>query len=81
MYFIYILYSEGLDRYYVGVTSELSSRLDNHLSSKKGFTSMAKDWELKYSEAIELKAEAYARERAIKKWKSRIMLKKLIASQ
>ena len=54
-YYLYILYSEKLDRYYVGATGELSSRLDNHLWSKKGFTSTARDWQLKYSEVFELK--------------------------
>ena len=78
-YYLYILYSEKLDRYYVGATGELSSRLDNHLWSKKGFTSTARDWQLKYSEVFELKSDAFAREKQIKKWKSRKMIENLIA--
>ena len=77
-YFVYILYSKKLDCYYVGATSDLCSRLESHLWMHKGFTSTAKDWELKYSEAFVHKSEAFSRERQIKKWKSRIMIEKLI---
>jgi putative endonuclease len=51
-YHTYILYSKKLDRYYIGATSELAAHIDNHVWSKKGFTSTAKDWTLKYSEAF-----------------------------
>ncbi|HLW30988.1 MAG TPA: GIY-YIG nuclease family protein [Aequorivita sp.] len=80
MYFLYILYSIHLDRYYVGSTEDISMRLKEHLWSHKGFTSKAKDWELKYSESFESKIEAMARERQIKKWKSRRLIEKLISS-
>ncbi|NGX84504.1 GIY-YIG nuclease family protein [Aequorivita sp. KMM 9714] len=49
-YFVYILYSQTLDKYYVGSTEDVSHRLREHLWNHKGFTSRAKDWELKYSE-------------------------------
>ena len=78
-YYVYILYSEKLDRYYIGATGELSARLNNHLWSRKGFTSATKDWVLKYSEVFELKTDAFAREKQIKKWKSRKMIEKLLA--
>ncbi|MGB3342648.1 MAG: GIY-YIG nuclease family protein [Aequorivita sp.] len=52
MYFLYILYSIHLDRYYVGSTEEISIRLKEHFWSHKGFTSKAKDWELKVAETI-----------------------------
>ena len=77
-YFVYILYSEKLNRYYIGATGDLALRMESHLWIHKGFTSKAKDWELKYSEAFVHKSEAFARERQIKKWKSRLMIEKLI---
>ncbi|MCG2420614.1 GIY-YIG nuclease family protein, partial [Aequorivita sp. F47161] len=52
IYFIYILYSESLDSYYVGATENIETRLKEHLWKHKGFTSKAKDWELKYSESF-----------------------------
>ncbi|MCG2419194.1 GIY-YIG nuclease family protein, partial [Aequorivita sp. F47161] len=55
--------------------------LKEHLWKHKGFTSKAKDWELKYSESFATKAEAILREKQIKKWKSRKMIETLINSK
>ena len=80
-HFVYILYSAKLDRYYVGSSEDVGIRLKEHLWEHKGFTSKAKDWELKYSERLGTKTEAINRERQIKRWKSRKLLEKLIISQ
>ncbi|WP_299555725.1 GIY-YIG nuclease family protein [Seonamhaeicola sp.] len=79
-FYIYILFSEELDKYYVGSTNNISGRIERHLLSKKGFTSKAKDWELKYFEVFETRSDALSRERQIKKWKSRRMIEKLIGA-
>ena len=76
----YILYSQSLDRYYIGSTEDLAVRLKEHLWEHKGFTSKAKDWVVVYTEDYLTKSEAYARERKIKKWKSRVMIEKLIGN-
>lgn len=81
MYFVYILYSEKLGKYYIGSTENISIRVKEHLWKHKGFTSKAKDWEVKFSESFQTKSDALNRERQIKKWKSRKMIEKLIASQ
>ena len=81
MHYIYILYSEVLDRYYIGATKDISKRVEKHLQSKKGFTSRAKDWELKYSEVFDEKSEALKRERQIKSWKSRKLIEELMSSK
>ena len=81
MHYIYILYSEVLDRYYIGATKDISKRVEKHLQSKKGFTSRAKDWELKYSEVFDEKSEALKRERQIKSWKSRKLIEELMPSK
>jgi len=47
-FYTYILFSEKLNRYYVGATNEIDDRIEKHLSSNKRYTSKAKDWELKY---------------------------------
>ena len=77
-FYVYILYSVALDKYYIGSTKDIASRLEKHLQSKKGFTAKAKDWILVYSEDFESKQEAIKRELQIKKWKSRKMIEKLI---
>ncbi|GGW78335.1 GIY-YIG nuclease family protein [Salegentibacter mishustinae] len=74
---VYILFSEALNKYYIGSTQDINIRLEKHLQSKQGFTSKAKDWVLVYSEEFKIRTEAIRRERQIKKWKSRIMIEKL----
>ena len=72
MYFIYILFSITLKKYYVGYTGDtLQERLRKHNSDHKGFTGGKGDWLLKYYEEYKTKKLAYARERQIKSWKSR----------
>ena len=77
-FYAYILYSKKLDKYYVGSTMNIKNRLKYHLASSGGFTSKAKDWEIKYAEAFDSRSEAIKRELQIKKWKSRKMIEKLI---
>ncbi|RMB57142.1 GIY-YIG nuclease family protein [Dokdonia sinensis] len=79
-YFTYILYSKALDRYYIGSTGDIDIRLKEHLWDHTGFTGKAKDWFVVHTEEYDSKVDAYARERQIKKWKSRIMIEKLIGN-
>jgi len=64
--FVYIIYSIAIDRYYIGVTSDIKSRIDKHNTNHKGFTGKANDWHLKYSEKFEVKSKAIKRESQIK---------------
>src|SRR5690606_26772672 len=79
MYSVYILYSLALDRYYVGMTSNIQQRLKKHNANSKGFTKKANDWTVKYIEKYNNKNDAEQRERKIKSWKSRKMIDKLIS--
>ncbi len=81
MYYVYILFSEKLDKYYVGYTSNIQDRLYKHNNKHHGFSNAANDWILKYSEVYNSKSEAMHREKEIKKWKSRIKIEKLIQSE
>ena len=78
MFFVYILYSKKLDRYYVGYTADLSKRLQEHNSGISTYTSKASDWELKYQELFSSREEAHKRELAIKKKKSATYIEWLI---
>ena len=69
-----------MDRYYIGYCQDMEARLKEHLYNHKGFTGKAKDWSLKYKEEYAEKSSAYARERQVKKWKSRKMIEQLISS-
>ena len=75
----YILFSEKLNRFYVGYTGDLiKSRLAKHNAIHKGYTSKTKDWKVVWSEEFDSKTEAMKREKEIKKWKSRKMIEKLV---
>ena len=81
-YYLYILYSDKLDKYYIGYSGdELTARIRKHNSNHKGFTGKADDWILVYCEKYLTKALAYARERQIKGWKSRTAILRLIKSK
>jgi len=79
MSYTYILYSEALDKYYVGFTSSsVQERLEKHLSDHAGFTGQIKDWQVVWSREFEDSADARAFERKIKKWKSKKAIEKLV---
>jgi len=80
MFYLYILFSEKINSYYVGVSSNVEERLSRHLSNHKGYTAKVKDWIIVYTESFETKTEALKREKQIKNWKSKTMIEKLIAS-
>ncbi|TAH00170.1 MAG: GIY-YIG nuclease family protein [Sphingobacteriales bacterium] len=79
MHSVYILHSQSLNKYYVGSTSNLSERLKKHNSNHKGFTGNTADWVIMYIESFPTKSLAFAQEMKIKKWKSRILIEKLIS--
>ncbi len=79
MFHTYVLYSEALDKYYVGYCGpDLQARVNAHLSNHKGFTGRTKDWVIAHVEKYETKKEAMHRERQIKNWKSRKLVERLV---
>ena len=80
MFTVYILFSEKLNKYYIGFTGDLASRVARHNQGGKSFTGKANDWKLKYTETFNTKEAAMYREKQIKNWKSRKMIEKLIQS-
>ena len=81
MYFyVYILYSAKLDKYYIGYTSDLDKRIIDHNTGISDYTAKASDWELKYSEQFPSRETAMKREKEIKAKKSRKYIEWLIKS-
>ncbi|MBP6558234.1 MAG: GIY-YIG nuclease family protein [Flavobacterium sp.] len=78
MFYLYIIYSQSLNKYYVGSCQSIEERLDDHLNSRSKYTKSAKDWMLKYSETFSSRSQAYQREMQIKKMKSRVYIENLI---
>ena len=75
-YFVYILYSEKDRKLYVGCSSDLNKRIENHNSGKVTATKNRRPLVLIYNERFENKTEAFARERFLKSlWSSRLKKK------
>jgi len=76
-HYCYIIYSDRLDKYYIGETSDFSNRLTMHNVGFSPFTSRANDWKLYLlipcpDRAVALQVEAH-----IKSMKSRRYIENL----
>ncbi len=78
-YFVYILFSEKLNKYYIGSTSDIINRLELHHAGKSKFTSSGIPWRLCYTETFSSLHDAMVREHEIKKKKSRKYIEWLIS--
>ena len=80
--YIYILYSPGSNRYYVGHTNDPERRLIEHNTTDEAkYTSKYRPWEMQLIfEVSEKRGDAIRIEKFIKRQKSSIFLKKLIES-
>ena len=76
----YILFSEKLNKYYIGSTSDINRRIEDHNRGKEKFTRTGTPWQIVYSEQFEILADARRRELQIKKQKSRKYIERLIAT-
>ena len=77
MFYVYILYSNLVDRFYIGSTNALFQRLNEHRNGFSQYTKQANDWELVYSKEFSTRAEAVQFERYLKSWKDRAKLVEL----
>ena len=79
-YFVYILYSGRIDKYYVGKSENPTNRLNYHNSEANNiWTKRGKPWESKTTIEFENEAQATKAERFIKKQKSRMFIEKVIS--
>ena len=76
--FCYILYSLKLNKYYVGSTTDIERRLEEHNRGKEKFTKTGLPWRLVYKEEFGELNQARQREYYIKKMKSRKYIEHLI---
>jgi len=66
MFFVYILYSQNLQRYYVGSTESVDRRLQEHNAGKSKSTRAGVPWELVHTESFLTRSEAMQQEQKIK---------------
>ncbi|MCH7495423.1 MAG: GIY-YIG nuclease family protein [Candidatus Marinimicrobia bacterium] len=77
MWYLYIIYSNKIDRYYVGITENLNLRLERHNLGWGRYTKRGIPWVMVHSEKFPTKAKALKREHEIKKHKSRTYIERL----
>ena len=77
-YFLYILKSKSIDKYYVGISQNPKLRLEYHNTIERGFTSRYRPWEIVYKQEFNSKKEASAIEQKIKAWKSKRMIERIV---
>ena len=78
MPFTYILFSEKLNKYYIGACIDLERRLYEHNIGHSKFTSLGIPWKIVYTEEYGTLVLAKKRESQIKKMKSRKYIEDLI---
>ena len=80
MFYIYILYSESSDKFYVGYTADPDRRIIQHNHSDGNtFTSKYRPWKIAaLFEVSENESDAVKVERFIKKQKSRKLIERII---
>ena len=61
-YFVYILESKKVKRFYIGCTANLNNRLSEHNSGQTKSTKPFRPWKLVYSEVFLDRKEAFKRE-------------------
>lgn len=82
MHQLYILYSPSSAKFYIGETHNINERIlkHNQHSYTNSFTKIANDWELVLLFNCQNKEEAVFLENFIKRMKSKIFIKKVIAN-
>lgn len=78
MYYAYIIYSVKTNKYYLGSTVDINSRLQRHNAGRNKSTKNGIPWKLVYSEEFKNRQEAYKREMKIKSYKGGNAFKKLV---
>jgi len=59
MWFVYILHSEKIDKYYVGITDNLDWRLERHNNGWGKYTKRGIPWKIVYKEMYPTKSGAF----------------------
>lgn len=78
MFYVYVLKSQSSGRRYLGYTSNLKKRLDDHNTGESRYTKNRGPGELAYKELHVTKTEALKREKFLKSGKGREFLDKIM---
>lgn len=78
MHFVYVLKSERNHRFYIGCTSNLQRRIDEHNNGKVRSTKAFVPWTIIFIEKYTSKTEAFKREKQLKSYKGGKAFKELL---
>ena len=79
MFYVYVLYSEKIRKFYTGYTKNLKKRLNHHNLGLDQWSKRGIPWKLVYFETYKSKTKAVKRERFFKTGKGREFFKARIA--
>jgi len=79
MYFLYILKSINYRKSYIGITENVSRRLQEHNAGMSFFTKPYSPWTILYTEECKNREEARQREKYFKSTTGRREMKKMFA--
>lgn len=80
-HFVYILYSERTDHYYIGSSADIEARLLRHNAGATTSTKHGRPWKVVYSETYTDKTDALKRENYLKSLKSRKLIEAAISKK
>ncbi len=66
MFYVYILFSSSVDKFYIGQTNDVLDRLKRHNAGSEKYTKTYIPWVLKWSTQKPTRAEAMALEKKLK---------------
>ena len=80
MHYLYIIFSEKTDKFYIGETHDIESRIKKHKahSYENSFTKIADDWKLSLSFECQNRKEALFLEKFIKRIKSKKFIERIV---
>jgi len=78
-YYVYVLHSKKDNKLYIGFSTDLKSRIEEHINGKVRATFYRRPLELIYYEAYKNRDIAQKRERQLKGGKAHIALKKRLS--
>ena len=81
MHYLYILKSNDSDKYYVGETQNIDTRIEQHKQKKSSFGKRNSNFELVYKKEFNNRSEAKRLESFLKKQKSHLFIDKFIAGK
>jgi putative endonuclease len=78
LYYVYVLRSEKMGRFYTGSCADLEDRLRRHNAGQSLATRHGVPWRLVYQEGFASRAEAMRRERELKTGRGRDELRRML---